>query len=50
MSCRCEQTTDTNQTILIVDDNQQAASFLEVLVEQGGYSCIIASTGNVRYK
>jgi PAS domain S-box-containing protein len=46
MSYHCNQTEDANQTILIVDDNQQTASFLEILVEQGGYPCIIASTGS----
>lgn len=46
MSCLNEQTAGAKQTILIVDDNEQTATFLEMLVEQGGYSCMIASTGN----
>ncbi len=46
MQYSCEQAAGVNETILIVDDNQQTASFLELLVEQGGYSCMTASTGS----
>ncbi|HEX3020242.1 MAG TPA: ATP-binding protein [Chitinispirillaceae bacterium] len=34
-----------NETILIVDDNCQTASFIELLLTQAGFSCLTADTG-----
>lgn len=40
-----EQNSD-NETILIVDDNQQTAAFIEILLVQAGFCCLISSTGH----
>lgn len=41
-----DENCSSNESVLIVDDNNQTATFIQFLLEQAGFSCILSDSGN----